>query len=66
MTLLTTADAARRLGVTPVRVWQLIQARRLPAQKVGRDWLIHEADLHFVEHRPTGRPPRLEPWDEDE
>ena len=38
---LTTADAARVLGVTPARVRQLLADDRIPgAHRVGRDWLI--------------------------
>lgn len=58
--LLSTKDAAARLGITPRRVAALIAAGRLPATKLGRDWLIAEADLALVaERKPgnrTGRP----------
>lgn len=55
---LTTAEAAARLGVTPVRVWQLINEGRLRAQKHGRDWQIRPKDLESIEERPIGRPPK--------
>jgi excisionase family DNA binding protein len=54
--MLTTAQAADQLGVTVRRVQALINAGRLPAQKVGRDWLIEEKDLRLVEDRKPGRP----------
>lgn len=56
MTLISTEEAARRLGITPRRVRALILAERLPALKVARDWLIEEANLDLVKDRPVGRP----------
>jgi excisionase family DNA binding protein len=56
MRLMTTADAGRALGVTSTRVRQLILAGRLPALRVGRDWLIRERDLARVADRRPGRP----------
>ena len=38
---LSVAEYARRRGVTPARVRQLLMEGRLPeAQKIGRDWFI--------------------------
>jgi len=56
MTLITTSEAAERLGVHITRIQQFIYAKRLPAEKVGRDWLIDEKDLALVSGRKTGRP----------
>jgi excisionase family DNA binding protein len=47
---------AERLGVTPQRVRALVRAGRLPAEKFGRDLLIHEEDLKLVKDRKPGRP----------
>lgn len=58
MDALTTAQAADSLGVTAERVRQLIRAGRLPAEKVGRDFLIKKKDLVQVKDRKPGRPPR--------
>lgn len=58
MALITTAQAAQQLGVSVRRVQALIKARRLPAEKVGRDWLISESNLERVAERKTGRPPK--------
>lgn len=58
MKMLTTAEAAERLGVTVQRVHQFIKDERLPAQKMGRDYIINEGDLKSIETRPTGRPPK--------
>lgn len=56
MNLLTTAEAAERLGVTRWRVNALIQAGRLKAEKKGQIYLIDERDLKAVENRKPGRP----------
>jgi excisionase family DNA binding protein len=56
---LTTAEAARALGVTPSRVRQLIQSRRLIASRFGRDYAVSELALqHFRASPPPqrGRP----------
>lgn len=51
---ITTAEAARRLGVSVQRVRQLCAAGRL-GRKHGRDWIISAADLDGLDTRP-GRP----------
>jgi excisionase family DNA binding protein len=56
MNLLTTKEAAERLGITPRRVVAMIQAEQLPAEKFGRDYMIKEKDLKLVEDRKVGRP----------
>ncbi len=56
--LLSVIEAAEKLGVSRWRVNQFINEGRLPAQKVGRSYVIKESDLHLVEDRPTGRPPK--------
>ena len=58
MKQLTTPQAAERLGVSIYRIQQFIREGRLPAEKVGRDWLIREGDLKLVENRKPGRPPK--------
>lgn len=54
--LIGTADAAKRLGVTRMRVVQLINEKRLRAEKIAGVWLIEPKNLTAVRHRPTGRP----------
>jgi excisionase family DNA binding protein len=56
MRIISTAEAARRLGVTANRVRALIEAKRLRAIKVGREWLIDPKDLAAVKNRKPGRP----------
>ena len=59
--LLTTVEAAERLGVTVQRVQQLIWEGKLPAELLGRDYVIKESDLKLVANRPgRGRPPLTE------
>lgn len=59
MALITTTDAAQRLGVTVRRVQALIKSRRLSAERIGRDWLINEFNLADVADRKPGRPKRI-------
>ena len=54
--LLTTKDAAKKLGVSDGRVRAMILAGRLPAEKFGRAHLIREEDLKLVKDRRPGRP----------
>jgi excisionase family DNA binding protein len=58
MELITTQQAAERLGVSEGRVRALILAGRLPAQKFGKAHMIREQDLKLVEDRKPGRPPK--------
>ena len=57
---LTVKQAASALGVSVPRIHQLIQEERLPAEKLGRDWIIESGDLEKVKDRPTGRPAKKE------
>jgi excisionase family DNA binding protein len=57
MKLLSTKEAAERLGVSTVRVRQLIHDDKLKAVRVGRDYAIRETDLHKVKvYGTVGRP----------
>jgi excisionase family DNA binding protein len=56
MNLLTTSEAAERLGVTRWRVNALIKSGRLKAEKKGQIYLISERDLAAVMERKPGRP----------
>lgn len=57
--LLTTLQAAEKLGVTAGRVRQMIVDGQLPATKMGRDNFIKESDLKLVEGRKVGRPAKV-------
>ena len=64
MNHITTKNAADILGITPVRVRQLIQQGQLPSVKHGRDHLLLEADVRRFNRkgrRPGGRPPKQKP-----
>ena len=54
MKIISTAEAAKRLGVTANRVRKMILAKRLKAIKVGREWLINPKDLDAVKDRKVG------------
>jgi excisionase family DNA binding protein len=58
MKLLSTREAADILGISVLRVQQLIWDGRLPAQRIGRTYVINEEDLKLVVNRKTGRPPK--------
>jgi len=58
MGLISTKIAAEKLGISVLRVQQLIWKDRLPAQKIGRDYVIDEKDLELVRDRKPGRPPK--------
>ncbi len=58
-TLLTTREAAARLGLTPGRVRQLVLSGELPAEKRGRDLLLRTADVEAFRRKSTGRPKRM-------
>lgn len=58
MTLLNTKEVAERLGVSTVRVRQMIRAGKIEAQNLGRDYAISEEALaSVVVYRKPGRPP---------
>jgi len=54
--LISTTEAAKRLGVTPSRVRAMIASKRLKAIRVGIMWLIDPKDLEAVKERKVGRP----------
>lgn len=54
--MLTTAQAAEKLGISSRRVLALIQAERLPAEPFGHTYMIREKDLALVRNRKPGRP----------
>jgi excisionase family DNA binding protein len=56
MGLISTSEAAEKLGVHITRVQVLIREGRLPAQKIGGTYVIDEDDLKLVEDRKPGRP----------
>lgn len=59
--MITTAEAASRLGLTVRAVQKMIENGRLSAQKVGRDYLIAPAALESIPKQAAGRPPKATP-----
>ena len=60
MNQITTKEAAERLAITVRRIQAMIKDGRLKAEKLGRDYLIHESALEEVKERKTGRPKKKE------
>jgi excisionase family DNA binding protein len=56
MNLISTTEAATRLGVSARRVVALIRQGKLPSQRVGRAHLILPKDVDKILDRPPGRP----------
>jgi excisionase family DNA binding protein len=57
MKLLTTKEAAQVLGLSAIRVRELIRSGKIEAQQVGRDWVIQESALQSViVYGKAGRP----------
>lgn len=55
--LLSTTEAARRLGLSPAQVRLLIRQQRLPARRLGeRVWLLEPEDVARYQRVPVGRP----------
>lgn len=44
---LSTSEAAHLLGISRIAVFQKIKAGHLPAQKVGRNYIINRDDLNL-------------------
>jgi excisionase family DNA binding protein len=58
MGLVSTDEAAERLGISGRRVRQLIDEGKLPAQYVGGGYVIEESALKSVKvYGKPGRPP---------
>jgi excisionase family DNA binding protein len=65
--LLNTDEAAERLDVTKHQVRVLIREGKLPAQKIGRDWVIAEEALEQAQNRPRpGRPKKKKSEDDED
>jgi excisionase family DNA binding protein len=59
--LLSVEQAGAQLGVVRQRVLQLIWKKILPAQHVGRSYVIWESDVKAYKAKPKpklGRPPK--------
>ena len=56
MARISVSEAAAHLGVNVQRIHQRIADGSLPAERVGRQWVIDEADLVRLDRHPAGRP----------
>ncbi len=54
--LISSKEAAEKLGLSLRRVQALITSGKLPAQKIGNSYVVKESDLEFVKERKNGRP----------
>jgi excisionase family DNA binding protein len=61
MDYISTTQAAEKLKVSRRRVLALIAEGRLPAERLGREYLIRPKDLAKVKDRKPGRPPKAGP-----
>jgi excisionase family DNA binding protein len=58
--LLNTTEAAKRLGLTVRAVQKMIEAGRLEAKRVGRDYIIMASSLSDIKRKSqAGRPPKI-------
>jgi excisionase family DNA binding protein len=56
--LITLAEAARRLDLAPTTLRDQVRRGRLAAKKIGRDWLVTEAEVERYRADSLGRPGR--------
>jgi len=56
--MLSTAEAAEILGISVKRVQQLCKAGRIPAKRIGRDWVVLKAEYTRLW---AGRPRKSDP-----
>jgi excisionase family DNA binding protein len=58
MGVIGTDEAARRLGLSVARLTAMIRTNIIKAQKIGRTWVLDEAEVHRVSklNRKAGRP----------
>jgi excisionase family DNA binding protein len=54
--LVGTTKAAELLGVSQNRIRQLISSGQLPAERIGRTFVIRQGDLDAFAALPPGRP----------
>lgn len=57
--------AAKELGVSRQTLWRHVDAGRLPAERIGRDFVIKRSDLDAFKanRKPAGRPRKQRPAD---
>jgi excisionase family DNA binding protein len=55
--LISVAQAAQLLKISPQRIRNFIRDGRLPAMQVGRAFVLQRSDVLKVQRRGPGRPP---------
>lgn len=65
---MTAAEAARRLGVTPARVSQMVKAAKLQGFKIGGTMYVTENSVRsrLIDHPKAGRPKKKRVQNEGE
>jgi len=58
MNRLTISEVAKLKGVSRQRIFALIKSGRIPAEKVGVQWLIREREARLWQPQAAGRPRR--------
>ena len=60
MSVIGTDEAARRFGVSVRRLTAMIRTGIVPAQKIGRTWVLDESVVARIakRDRKPGRPPK--------
>ncbi len=53
--IITIPEAAKRLGLSVAMVRRYCHTARLPAQKIGRDWVIRQRDVEQFASAPRRR-----------
>ena len=60
MKKLSTNELANAVGLTRIRINQMIQSGEIEAEKLGRDYFVDEKYIQIIENRPErrGRKPK--------
>ena len=57
--LISVREAAETLGLSRVQVFNLIKSRKIPANKVGRNYVIQKTDLNdYINENWINKPVR--------
>lgn len=56
--MLSTQQAAEKLGISQVRVRELLKSGKLKGRRVGRSWVVDESsvDARLIQPQKAGRP----------
>lgn len=65
MKLLSVKEAAVQLGKSRQWIWALIQMRRIPAKRIGNQYVIEERNLHDISSAKENVQPTNEQEDDE-